>query len=292
MTTATKPLPDHGTLSRRKYHRCQCDKCRKADADYQRLRYRKQGYGTWQPLIDAGPVREHLAMLRQHGISYIRAAKLAGLYAPTVGRLLYTVGGRPPVKRVRPETAAAILAVQPTGDARLMTDATGTIRRIQALGAHGWPLRPLGSRLGLHECTPGRLFAQATVYTTTATVIAAGYEELKDPRPEDRGITAGSAAKARNRAASLGWRDPGYWEDMGHIDDPAFYPETAEQPLAGRELAAVRREEIVHLASYGVTPADILTRLGAEVSLGHIQGIVRELRTGRKRDRTTAAVAS
>jgi hypothetical protein len=292
VTTATKPMPAHGTLSRAKYHHCKCLACRKADADYQRLRYRKQGYGTWQPLVDADPVRAHLAMLREHGVSYIQTAKLAGLYAPTVGRLIYTVAGRPPVKRVRPETAAAILSVRPTGDARLMSDAAGTIRRIQALGASGWPLRPLGQRLGLHPCTPGRLFAQRTVQTSTATLIAEGYERLKDLRPEDHGIAAGSARKTRNRAVALGWRDPSYWEDMGHIDDPGFDPEAAERPLAGRELAAVRREEIVHLAGYGFTPDEICARIGAEVSLSHIQGIVRELRTGRKRDRTTAAVAS
>lgn len=280
----TKTLPDHGTLSRAKYHKCHCQKCRKASADYQRNRHRKRGYGTWQPLVDAEPVRQHLAMLRKHGISYIRTAELAGLYPPTVGRLLYTVGGRQPTKRVRPETAAAILAVTPRAADRHTTDATGSHRRIQALAANGWPLKRLAQPFGVNPSTPGRLLAQATLCTTTAKAIADAYEHLQHQRPEDHGVKAWDANKARQRAAAAGWRDPLWWDDMGRIDDPDFDPDTAEATTE-YEAKRIRRQEIIHLARYGCSPEEIHERVGGELTLRYVRDLVGEVRTGRPRDR-------
>lgn len=291
MTTTVRPLPDHGTLSRAKYHKCHCDLCRRASADYQRNRHRKRGYGTWQPLIDAEPVRQHLLMLRDHGISYIRAAELAGMYAPTVGRLLYTVAGRKPVKRVRPETAEALLAVQPDAISTHRTNATGTHRRIQALAANGWPLRRLAPHFGLNPSTPRRLLDQATLCTATAKAIAAAYDHLQGQRPEDHGVTPWDADKARRAAAAQGWHDPLWWEDMGRIDDPDFDPATVERELKRDELAALRRDEIIHLTRYGYTPESIHQRLNEEISLSAIRNIVVEHRNGKKRDRTKQAAA-
>lgn len=292
MTTAVKPLPEHGTLSRAKYHKCHCDKCRTTSADYQRNRHRKRGYGTWQPLIDAEPVRQHLAMLREHGISYIRAAELAGLYAPTVGRLLYTVGGRKPVKRVRPETAAAILAVQPGAIDAHRTDATGTHRRIQALAANGWPLRRLAPHFGVNPSTPGRLLAQTTLCTTTAKAVADAYEHLQHQQPEDHGVNPWDANRARQNAAAAGWRDPLWWDDMGGIDDPTFDPDTAERELSEREEQKLRLQEIRHLARFGLDPEEIRSRVGGDLTARYVKDIVKEVRTGKKRDRSKKPVAA
>lgn len=265
MTTATKPLAPHGTLSRAKYHHCKCDTCRAASAAYQRTRHRKRGYGTWQPFVDAEPIRAHLALLREHGISYIRAAELAGLYTPTVGRLLYTAGGRPPVKRVRQETADALLAVQPGDIDPFTTDATGTIRRIQALAAIGWPLRALGAQLNVNPSTPGRLLAQTTLRTTTANTVRAAYDRLKGDRPEDHGVCPGSAVRARNWAQSQGWRDPTWWEDYGHLDDPEFDP--AIDPAAkipAKQITAEEARWLMNLNGLNITQA--AERLGRSVA--------------------------
>lgn len=289
MTTAIRALPDHGTLSRAKYHHCNCEPCRKASADYQRTRHRKTGYGTWQPFVDAEPVRQHLLMLREHGISYIRAAELAGMYAPTVGRLLYTVAGRKPTQRVRPETAAAILAVQPNAISTHRTDATGTHRRLQALAANGWPMRRLAPHFNLNPSTPGRLLTQTTLCTTTAEAIATAYEHLQYERPEDHGINPWDADKARRAAAAQDWHDPLWWEDMGRIDDPTFNPSVADRPLSRDELGALRREEITHLANYGYTPETIHQRLGGELHINTIRAVIREHHTGIKRERKQAA---
>jgi hypothetical protein len=287
MTTRT--LPAHGTLSRAKYHKCHCDKCRQVSADYQRTRHRKRGYGTWQPLVDAEPVRAHLALLKQHGISYIRTAELAGLYPPTVGRLLYTVGGRKPVQRVRPETAAAILAVQPGAIDPHTTDGTGTRRRIQALVAAGWPLRRLGKHFGVNPSTPGRLLKQTTLRTATAKAITDAYQRLQRQRPEDNGIKAVDADRARRWAAGKGWPDPVWWEDYGHIDDPAFDPAAAVRALSRDELAALRRADITHLADCGYDPEAIHQRMGGEIALSTVRTVVHEHRTGVKRDRKKVA---
>ncbi|MFI0900605.1 hypothetical protein [Streptomyces sp. NPDC020983] len=285
---STRTLPDHGTLSRAKYHHCHCDKCRKASADYQRTRHRKRGYGTWQPLVDAEPIRQHLAMLREHGISYIRAAELAGLYAPTVGRLLYSVGGRKPTQRVRPETAAALLAVQPGAISTHRVDATGVHRRIQALAANGWPLRSLAPHFGVNPSTPGRLLNQTTLCATTAKAVSDGYERIRNQRPEDNDVLPWDADKARRRAAQHGWRDPLFWEDYDHIDDPDFDPATVDRELNKFELGALRREEIAHLAAYGYTRETIHQRLtagGHDITENTIQGILREVHSGARRDR-------
>jgi hypothetical protein len=226
VNTATKPLPPHGTLSRCKYHGCKCGPCRKASAAYQRSRYRKRGYGTWQPFVDAEPVRQHLAMLRQHNISYIRAAELAGLYPATVGRIIYSFGnGKPPRARVRVETAQALFAIQPADGTPNRIDATGTIRRLQALGAIGWPFRTLGPHIGVNPSTPGRLLAQDTLYATTANAVTDAYERLSRLNPEDHGVPPIAAIKARLRAQRNNWRDPQFWEDNGRIDDPDFDPD-------------------------------------------------------------------
>ncbi|MBQ1164645.1 hypothetical protein KBZ21_42470, partial [Streptomyces sp. A73] len=59
----TTTLPPHGSLSRHKHHGCDCQLCHSNYRDYETRRYRLRGYGTWQPLADAQPVREHVSAL-------------------------------------------------------------------------------------------------------------------------------------------------------------------------------------------------------------------------------------
>lgn len=286
MTTATKPIPDHGTLSRAKYHKCKCPACLERCRTYQRSRHRKQGYGTWQPLIDAEPVRQHLLNLNAAGMSYKVIAAQLGRSTACVTRFIYDLSPtQPRKKRTRPELAAEILAVTASDLTPGMIDATGARRRIQALAANGWPLISLGPHIGVSPATVGRIARQRYVFRPTARAVAECYEQLRGQRPEDHGITAGSVLKTRNRAVREGWRDPVWWDDMGHIDDPDFDPAAAEKPLGRDELAALRRAEIAHLAAFGCSPEHIHKRLGEEVALSTVRAIVAELRTGQKRYR-------
>lgn len=277
---ATKTLPPHGTLSRAKYHKCKCTECLERCRLYQRSRYRKQGYGTWQPLIDAAPVRQHLLKLNAAGLSYAVIAKRLGCSTANVTRFIYDLGpSHPRRKRTRPELAARILAITVTDLTPGLIDATGAARRIQALAANGWPLRSLGPHIGVNPASVGRIAYQQYVFRDTVKAVADCYEKLRDQRPEDHGIDPGSALKTRNRARREGWPDPLWWDDMGHIDDPDFDPAEAERELNRDELnrdelAAYRRKEIAHLASYGIPEHEIAARL--DMSPQYVHDLIRD----------------
>jgi hypothetical protein len=286
VTTAAKPLPDHGTLSRHKYHKCKCQKCVDNYRAYQRSRHRKQGYGTWQPLVDAEPIRQHLLKLREQGIAFTRVAEIAGLHPPTVGAFLYSLGPkRPRKKRATPEIAAKILAVTAETATPGIVDATGTARRIQALAANGWPMKTLGPHIGVSPATVSRLVAQERVFRTTAEAVTACYEKLASEKPEAHGVAVAAIERARRHAAREGWHDPQWWEDYGGIDDPTFDPADAVREPGRNELAALRRNEIEHLAWCGCSPEEIRARLNNEVSISTVRAIVHEWTTGQKRDR-------
>lgn len=259
----TRPLPDHGTLSRHKYHGCKCDPCVDNYRAYQRTRHRKKGYGTWQPYVDAEPVRQHILHLREQGFSVERIAELAGLYPANIAGFLYDFGpNRPRKKGATPENARKILAVTAETAIPAIADATGTRRRLQALAALGWPMRSLGPRIGVHPATVSRLAGQGRVYARTAQAVEECYRQLADQRPEEHGVPAGVARKTRNHAAAQGWPDPTWWEDYGHIDDPAFDPTTAETTTANSRRDPLAAEEIRHLAAFGVALGEIARRVG------------------------------
>lgn len=288
MTTATRTPPPHGTLSRRKYHRCACELCIENYREYERLRHRKQGYGTWQPYIDAEPVRQHLLTLHDAGLSYAVIADRIGHQKATITRFIYPLGPkRHHKKRVTPELAAKILAVTAEDLTPGMLDATGTGRRIHALAALGWPMIGLGPHIGIAPQSVRRLGVQKQVFPATARAVAECYEDLRHKRPEDNGIADWVALKTRNLAARHNWHDPQWWDDMGHIDDPNFDPDAAEKPLGRNELAAHRRAEVEHLVGYGLTENDIGPRLG--LAAGTVKDIITELRRGQRRDRKQAA---
>jgi hypothetical protein len=263
---------------------------------YRRHVHRRQGYGTWQPYVDAEPARQHILNLRSYGIGHERTAELAGLPASVLAALLYEMGGRPRRTKIRPETEAKILSVQARPELIAdgqMIDGTGTRRRLQALAAAGYPFLRLGEHLPLHPAQVGRTAVGSHVHARTARAVTALYDRLKNEAPTDHGITPGAALKARNRAAREGWREPAYWDDMGRIDDADFDPAATEKPLGRNELAALRREEILHLTRFGATPEQIKDRLsGDDLSLSHIRAVVAELRTGKKADRSKPQAVS
>lgn len=257
MTAPTRPLPPHGTLSRHKHYKCKCQACRENYRAYQRSRYRRKGYGTWQPFVDAEPVRQHLIALRDAGISYHQVAEIAGLHAPTVGNFLYPHAGQAPKDRARPETAAKILAVKTTDATPFRVDATGTRRRLQALAANGWPMKSLGSHIGVNPATVARLLNQRRVYSATAIAVADCYRKLHGQRPEDHGVPAGIALKARNHASREGWPGPGYWDDED-FDNPGFQPATGDVP----RYVAIGENALELVDQQGYSRADAADRLG------------------------------
>ncbi|MGQ4353226.1 hypothetical protein [Streptomyces drozdowiczii] len=286
--TTTRPLPDHGTLSRHKHHGCKCDTCRAGYCTWQRTRYRRRGYGTWQPFVDAEPVRQHIITLHSAGMSYASIAKAAGLYEATVTGFIYALSTKDPRKeKATPDIADSILAVSPDPMLSGWIDATGSRRRIQALAAHGWPMPSLAAPIGINPCSVNRITRQVRVYTSTARAVLDVYNTHATASPQEHGIPQWKSDRARREAQAKGWPDPLWWEDMGHIDDPNFDPATAEATGSRNDAAALRRAEVAHLAGYGYDAEAIAARVGMHVKSTRV--ILAELRTGQRRNRSKAA---
>lgn len=268
---------DHGTVARYKWgpdendtpgRPCHCTRCRAASRAEDNRRTRLIAYGQWEPFVDAGPAREHIRMLSASGIGGKRVAKLAGIGAGTLSQILYGgPGGRPPTRRIRPETAAAILAVRPAPElfpSRVAVDPAGTRRRLQALIAIGWSQAKLAGRLGQEKANFGRLLhRRSPVTAATARAVRLLYDELwNQPPPEDSAWDKRSVSRARDYARARGWVPPGAWDD-DRIDAPDATPaenweRSRRKHVTGAELAEEARE----LAGFGLTRVQAAERLG------------------------------
>ncbi|MGW1246969.1 hypothetical protein [Streptomyces sp. NPDC002535] len=281
----------HGTLSCGKYRKCKRPECREAARAYRRLTYRKQGYGTWQPFVEAEPARQHILALNAAGFSYKVIADHLGKTLAAVTSIVYELTpGRGRKRKIRPEFAAAILALSPESMTPGMLPAVGSVRRVRALNAIGWPTRVIAEHMGtvaprIRSIT-GR---QQLVTRATAQGIADCYQQLHRLSPLEHGIAPGTVLKLTRMAARKGWRDPLWWEDMGHIDDPDFDPASVEQELGRNDEAAVRRAEIEHLMSFGLDHENIAARMAMHPTT--VRNIMNELRTGQRRDRSREVAA-
>lgn len=85
---------------------CRCDRCRVANAEYERERVRARRRGDWNGLVDAAAVRQHLAKLSAAGVGYKSAADAASV-ARSVVHLIVS-GER---RQLRVATARRLLEV-------------------------------------------------------------------------------------------------------------------------------------------------------------------------------------
>lgn len=229
-------------------------------------RSRMIAYGTWQPYVSAEPARRHVRLLASHGVGWKRAANLAGVSTGAMSQLMYGgPGDRPPSRRIRPETAAAILAVRPSlaalgsGSA---VDATGTRRRLQALVAIGWSQQRLAGHLRMLPSNFGDLLNREKVTTSTARAAAALYDELWDKPPRETGHREKiSASRSRNYARARGWVRPLGWNDE-EIDDPEAGPAEGWERTRGVPRGAALAAEAAELQTLGVSPLLAADRLG------------------------------
>lgn len=219
----------HG-YARAKLDGCRCYACRFAVSQYNEARERAIAYGTWQSFVDAEPVRQHLQNLQACKIGLRRIAQEVGTDRK---RLQLILTGRPeqgigPQKRVRPQLAAAVLAIQPSLDllgAATVIDATGTHRRLQALVAAGWPQHHLAAALGWTDTNFSALLQQKRVTVRTARAVRELYDQMWRLDPREHGVDTKAYSRARNHAAHCDWAPVGAWDD-DTIDDPAAQPDT------------------------------------------------------------------
>ncbi|MGW6741714.1 hypothetical protein ACWGDX_13465 [Streptomyces sp. NPDC055025] len=284
-----RPIPaeafDHG--DQRRYNRgCRCRPCtRSATAASRRNRYlRDTGRGS---LTTPDRAAAHIARLRASGTPDAAICTTAAVVPDVFYRILRGEG------RIRYATERRILAVNvPTGETSSRSGAhvpnLGTVRRLRTLAADGWPSAELGRRAGKQKQFIVYLQNSSTdarVRLWVAGYIRDLYIDLHGLIPEAEGVRSAFAARTRGAAARKGWAPSAYW-DLDDFDNPNFEPAAVD--TAGRnELAAARRSEVEHLDNFGLPEREIAARLGIAVSTVH--AIVRELRTGQRRDRTGLA---
>ncbi|MFD8384269.1 hypothetical protein ACFV2X_38105 [Streptomyces sp. NPDC059679] len=219
----------HGAYVKYKLDGCRCYPCCFADSEYRRNRERAIAYGTWQPYVDAEPVRVHVRSLMGFGIGWKRIAALAGVPTGVVTKLLY---GHPqrnmaPSKQMRSKNAAALLAVEPSLEnlgSVVAVDATGTHRRLQALIHAGWPKAQLAKRLEMLPSNFGSVLDRPQVTVRTVRAVMRLYDELWRADPRENGVDAQAYSRTVNYARDRGWAPVGAWDD-DTIDDPATFPD-------------------------------------------------------------------
>ncbi|MEU6661219.1 hypothetical protein [Streptomyces sp. NPDC046821] len=218
----------HG-YSRYRLDGCRCYTCGWAVAQYNDAREQAMRLGTWQPWTDAEPVRAHLRNLQSCDMGLRAIAAAAGVDRQ---RLNAVLNGRPergtgPQEKVRPELAAAVLAVEPTLDnlaPSTLINPLGTQRRAHALVAVGWPQHHLAVAIGMLPRNFGAMLLRPNVLARRAREMRDLYAARWNADPAAYGATEGGINRARRYAADRGWAPVGAW-DEDTIDDPAAVPE-------------------------------------------------------------------
>ncbi|WP_433520082.1 hypothetical protein ACQP2T_63820 (plasmid) [Nonomuraea sp. CA-143628] len=258
---------DHG-YARYKLDGCRCYICGYANAVYCERRERAIAYGTWQPFVDAEPIRLHVRDLQSCGLGLRRIAEAASVDRKRLQALL---NGRPergtgPQEKVRPALAAAILAVEASFDllgATTVIDATGTRRRLQALVTIGWSQAKLGARLSWTPANFSALMREPQTIVRTARKVRCLYDELWDQAPPEDGHREKIATnRARNMAKARGWVPPQAWDD-DTIDDPSARPDIGAKTSQAQAIAENSHELIV---GQGYTTEQAAARLGVGIS--------------------------
>ncbi len=260
------PKIPHGTNTGYKHHRCRCLDCCNAAAAYQRRRYRRIGAGIWQPLVDTGAARAHMAALYEQGMAYEQIALASGLPRNTLDRIRQA-GVQTPIWRIRPETEARILAVRYNVEAvteKAHTPSHGTVRRIRALRAQGWPLHAIADRAGVDSRTLVAIAKQQVVYAATHLAVALVYDDLRELDPVAHGIRPWVADRTRREAAAADMAPPSAWKDIDHDAHPKPRERWAVRFTA--ERSSYTRQELIDetltLALAGASRAEIAAGLG------------------------------
>jgi hypothetical protein len=226
VTTASRPLPDHGTQTRYKgarngnYPPCRCTTCVRAHSLACKRRTLAHISGT-PPLYPAEPLRAHVQALEAASMSRDLIARRARVSHATISYLMRGLG-----QSVRREKALRILAVQPGDfDALAERPVEGTMRRVRAMYYLGHAPKTIAAHARVAESTISAIANghHDIVQTPTAAAIATTYKTLSRRR--------GDSWKAAARAQRLGWHGPLAWD--ANIDDPAARPDIDEPKQTG-----------------------------------------------------------
>jgi DNA-binding XRE family transcriptional regulator len=146
------------------------------------------------------------------------------------------------LKPVRPASRFGERGKVPSG---AYVDATGTIRRMQALKADGFSARVLGGMLGVSGWGSNVMARdnRSVVYLSTRDDVARLYRELEGKAPADVGIPPGVEKTVRTRALRRGYVPRRCWEEWT-IDDPEAIPDWTGYCGTGFGMMVHRRDKI------------------------------------------------
>jgi DNA-directed RNA polymerase specialized sigma24 family protein len=251
MTTATA---DVHAPSRACYLRgCQQPACRDKHLRYCK-QYQFSRARTGRHTTDAAPYIIKVQAFVAAGWTHRAISETTGVGITTIRDL---AAGE--AHRIYISNARRLDRHQPTTNAPTWwVDATGTMRRIQALTVIGWPQESIAAALGLGYSTIRRIANDGRRHTprATAEAVAALYADWSR-RP-------GPSRSAAGRARARGWHGPLAWDS--NIDDPNAIPDTEG---VGTEAAGRRDNdrpaEIRHLAGFGLSADTIAKQVGLNV---------------------------
>ena len=234
-------------------HQCRCVPCSELHTRTAQRRTRLKAYGRFDTgLVDATPVREHMLELAEFGMGYKRVAQVAGIGLTAARNLLW--GRQEPgprygelQKRIKRETADAILAVQPelanlAGGTSIPSRATH--RRLQALVAIGWSQAKLARRLGMGEGNLGALMKRGHVSVRVHFRVAELFEDLWNQLPPlDEARDKAAYTRALALAAERRWLPPMAWDDIDTDTEPPV-PDEDSGPDEARVELVVKGERV------------------------------------------------
>ncbi|MEG8275725.1 hypothetical protein [Streptomyces sp. AHA2] len=227
---------DHGDP--RRYRRgCRCTTCKAGvTATVRRQRYlRATGRGA---TVSPQRAARHIELLRSLGMSDKEIQAESGVCQNVFYRI---IGQRSEIRR---DSETRILAVKPrqidAPRSGIHLAGRGTILRLRALAADGWPAVHLGERCGKHKQFIVHLQNSdpdtTVVRRWVADYVAALSQQLAGQRPEDHGVPTHIAERIRKTAADKGWAGTAYW-DPDDYDNPDFTP-AVEDTTPRRQVIA------------------------------------------------------
>lgn len=231
-----------------KIDRCRCYRCSAIWSAYDDARSRSIAAGTWQPFMDAAPVREHLQYLRSNGVGLRRVGELIGISRSSLFLILEDCGDRKRRQQVRTERGRAILGLRPgidTASDGALINAVGTLRRIRALMAIGFPQAFIARHMGMSDGNFSDFAKCPAVTARNARALRAVYDQLSTRNPAALGVPRASITRSSRHAERENWPKPLEWDD-DEIDDPTAQPHTGhmEGPQRPRRADALLEDAL------------------------------------------------
>ena len=192
------------------YHRCRCTPCCDANRAYNR-----RASALRRPrrrLVDAGPVRERVLLLRRSGLTLVEIGAVAGVSEHTLEYLLIGRKGRTSEK-VSASIAKAVMSVRSTDLASVPERSAGSkadgvvpALQVQALQAAGWTVEDLAERSALRFGTLYRILRGNGTTVAVRAEVDDLYRRMRGTCPrQETDLQRRRVRRALKRAAEHGW---------------------------------------------------------------------------------------